>query len=124
MSDLQKAVFAIKTAILKAQYSSAKIANANLLSLYFGIGKYVSQNSRNGFWGTNAIQEISTSLQAELPGLRGFSERNIKNMRQFYEEWSSVLFRQPLAADSDLPKSDKEQNETISENSLLLLKKK
>ena len=29
-------------------------------------------------------------LQAELPGLRGFSERNLRNMRTFYEEWQAL----------------------------------
>lgn len=38
-------------------------------------------------------------LQKELPGLKGFSSRNIKNMRQFYEEWLSFANRQPMAAD-------------------------
>ena len=40
-------------------------------------------------------------LQQELPGLTGFSETNIKNMRIFYEAWRPVLNRQPLAADLD-----------------------
>ena len=45
-------------------------------------------NSRNGFWGKGAIDAISASLEKELPGLRGFSARNLRNMRTFYEEWA------------------------------------
>ena len=56
--------------------------------LYFAIGRYISLHSRDGFWGTGAIDIISQKLQNELPGLRGFSARNLKNMRTFYEEWS------------------------------------
>ena len=63
------------------------MANRELLSLYFGVGKYISENSRKGFWGTGAIKVISENLQKEMPGLRGFSESNLKNMRIFYEEW-------------------------------------
>ncbi len=85
VENYNEAVRNIKFAILASQYQTAKMANANLLSLYFGIGKYVSANSREGFWGTGAIKAISTQLQAELPGLKGFSERSIKKMRQFYE---------------------------------------
>jgi hypothetical protein len=59
--------------------------------LYYGIGKYVSENSRNGYWGKNAIETISQQLQKELPGLRGFSAANIKFMRQFYETWCDDL---------------------------------
>lgn len=80
----------IKEAILNSQYTAAKQVNAVQLSLYYGVGRYVSQNTRKGVWGTRAIKAISEQLHKELPGLRGFSERNIKNMRAFYEEWQGL----------------------------------
>ena len=79
----------IKTAILEAQYKAAKAVNAVQLSLYFSIGKYVSEHTRKGYWGTGALEYISEQLQRELPGLRGFSASNLKQMRGFYEEWAS-----------------------------------
>lgn len=88
---LLTAVKAIKTAILESQYRAAKGVNIEQLSLYFGIGRYISQHSRKGFWGTSAIEQISERLQKELPGLRGFSARSIKKMRTFYEEWQPAL---------------------------------
>ena len=100
MRDLQtyaEAVRAIKEAILRSQFRAASSANKEQLSLYYGIGSYVSKNSREGFWGKGAIEAISKQLQKELPGLRGFSATNIKNMRSFYEEWSPVINRQPMA---------------------------
>lgn len=97
--QLSKAVEDIKTAILRSQYRSASIVNADMLSLYFGIGKYVSEHSRNGYWGKGAIATISRQLQQELPGLRGFSEESIKKMRLFYEAWQPVINRSPLATD-------------------------
>ena len=81
------AVELIKTAILNSQYEAAKSVNEKQLMLYFGIGKYISLNSRNGFWGQGAIDTISEQLERELPGLRGFSARNLRYMRTFYEEW-------------------------------------
>ena len=51
----------------------------------------ISQFSVHGFWGTGALSSISERLQKKLPGLRGFSERNLKYMRTFYEEWSPLL---------------------------------
>lgn len=89
--NYNQAIQAIKSAILHSRYRAAALANRELLSLYFGIGKFISENSRNHFWGTNAIETISTRLQQELPGLRGFSPVNIKRMRQFYEEWKCYL---------------------------------
>ena len=97
--SLHEAVKVIKTAILKAQSEVLRNANTSLLSLYYGIGRYVSQNSREGTWGTGAIDAISRQLQSEMPGLHGFGSRNLKNMRSFYEFWSPLLNRQPTAAD-------------------------
>ena len=94
MDDLQKYtedVQVIKEAILSSQYRAVSSINREQLSLYYGIGKYVSKNSRNGFWGKGAIETISQQLQRELPGLRGFSAANIKFMRQFYETWCDDL---------------------------------
>lgn len=96
--ELSTAVSAIKTAILESQYRAAKSVNSEQLSLYFGIGRYVSEHSRKCFWGTGAIEQISEQLQKELPGLRGFSATSIKKMRQFFEEWK-VLIRPPSAVD-------------------------
>ena len=91
-NDIYKnAVLTIKQAILKSQYQAAKLVNREMLSLYYGIGRYISENSREGFWGTGAIKSISEQLRKELPGLRGFSETNLKNMRIFYEEWYPIL---------------------------------
>ena len=82
-----EAVKLIKEAILQSQYRATSYTNNEQLSLYYGIGRYVSENSRKGFWGSGAIESISLLLQKELPGLRGFSAANIKFMRQFYETW-------------------------------------
>ena len=84
------AVKVIKTAILQSQYEAAKSVNEKQLMLYFGIGKYISLNSRKGFWGKDAIGVISEKLQKELPGLRGFTSRYLRYMRTFYEEWSML----------------------------------
>ncbi len=97
--EYKEAVRDIKEAILRSQYRAASAVNKEQLSLYYGIGQYVSQNSRDGFWGTGAIEHISTMLQQELPGLRGFSVTNMKRMRVFYEEWQPVINRPPLADD-------------------------
>ena len=98
-ADLKQAVKIIKTAILQSQYRAAKSVNREQLSLYFSIGKFVSENSREGKWGTGVIENISQVLQKELPGLRGFSASSIKNMRQFYEQWSVLTIRQPTAGE-------------------------
>ena len=61
-----------KTAILQSQAKALKGVNQEQLALYYGIGRYISQNSREGFWGKDAISTISRQLSIEMPGLRDF----------------------------------------------------
>ncbi|MEI6089429.1 MAG: PDDEXK nuclease domain-containing protein [bacterium] len=90
----------IKNAILQSRYIAASLVNRELLSLYFSVGEFVSTNTRKKFWGIGAIDIISERLQQEIPGLRGFSASNIKNMRLFYEEWQGYIsIRQLPTAD-------------------------
>ena len=88
--EVRSAVQLIKAAILQSQARAVQMINQEQLSLYYGIGRYVSEHSRKGYWGTGAISRISKQLQAELPGLKGFSEENIKLMRRFYEAWKDI----------------------------------
>lgn len=93
MSEIYRydeAVEIIKNAILQSQYDAARSVNEKQLTLYYGIGKYISLNSRNGHWGKGAIDAISEKLDREMPGLRGFSARNLRYMRMFYEEWTDL----------------------------------
>lgn len=116
--NYDEAVSAIKSAILQSQYEAARSVNEKQLMLYYGIGKYISLNSRKGFWGKGAIDTISERLQKELPGLRGFSARNLKYMRKFYEEWMCLDYfdQDELAKDhSNLaPVSAKFTSESVS----------
>ena len=85
-----KDVEVIKTALLQSQYDAARSVNEKQLMLYYVIGKFISLKSRKGFWGKGVIDTISERLDKELPGLKGFSARSIRNMRMFYEEWISL----------------------------------
>ena len=85
------AVQSIKQAILSSQLRATRHVNEEQLALYFGIGKYISENTREGKWGTGAVESISRQLSAELPGLKGYSAANLKFMRLFFEAWSDML---------------------------------
>ena len=45
-----EAVQQIKSAILQSQLEAAKAVNRQMLALYYGIGKFVSYNTRTGTW--------------------------------------------------------------------------
>ena len=86
--ELITAVETIKTAILQSQYQAAKETTRIQLILYYGIGRYLSSKKGKKTWGTSVLETISSQLRKELPGLRGFSASNLKNMRQFYDNWA------------------------------------
>lgn len=102
------------------QYRSAKMITCEQLSLYFGIGCYVSEHSRINKWGTGAIEAISEQIKKELPGLHGFSAESIKKMRQFYEFWNQFINRSPTATDLQVNDS-KDVTLYVQVNSFVLL---
>jgi predicted nuclease of restriction endonuclease-like (RecB) superfamily len=81
----------LKQKILVSRYSLAKIANAEMLSLYFTVGKMVEDEIEANNWGDKILDAISFRLQKELPGLRGFSASNLKKMRIFHNAWKANL---------------------------------
>lgn len=78
----------IKGSILRSRYRAAVLANREMLLLYYRVGSMLSEKVQRANWGSNVIQNIATDLQKELPGLRGFSFSNLKNMRQFAQEYA------------------------------------
>ena len=72
------------------KHSKEEYDNRNMEANATNVGakkekKNVSAHSRQEAWGTSVIDRISEQLHRELPGLRGFSSQNIRNMRSFYE---------------------------------------
>ena len=123
-ADYNIAVQTIKEAILRSQYQAAKLVNREMLSLYYGIGRYVSANSRKGFWGTNAIETISERLRKELPGLKGFSQTNLKYMRIFYEEWSPIIEAKNPKSSAVVDDLEKFLNLSFSHHIIILAEEK
>ena len=89
-AELTNAVQAIKSAILQSQRRALAAINQEQLALYYGIGRFVSMNTRNKNWGKGFIEAVSEQLRKELPGLRGFSAASLRKMRTFYEEWQML----------------------------------
>lgn len=111
----------LKKQILASRYVVAKIANAEMLRLYFSVGKMMENEFKKNNWGAKVNDEIAAGLQQELPGLRGFSASNIRKMRLFYKGWSKAETICPTLSDklknkdnSILPTlSDKMENKNI-----------
>lgn len=84
----------LKEEILLSRYTAAKLVNKEILILYFKVGKVLVEKIEVAGYGAKVIENISNDLQANLPGLRGFSATNLKYMKQFYENYSFIQISQ------------------------------
>ena len=85
----------IKEEVINTQIKTMQEVNSNLIMLYFKLGKNVSENKQHG---NNFTKQVSTELKLTFPNMKGFSERNIRSMRLFYEEYVDDEKRQQLVA--------------------------
>ena len=72
----------IKTRIKTAQHKAALGANKELMELYWNIGKIIITNTK---YGARFLENLSKDILTEFPDAKGFSVRNMKNMRRFAE---------------------------------------
>lgn len=63
--------------------------NAELVLLYFNVGRIVSAKVAAGAWGDNTVVELSKYIALKLPGLSGFNRRGIYRMIQFFDTYSA-----------------------------------
>ncbi|MDR3555565.1 MAG: PDDEXK nuclease domain-containing protein, partial [Syntrophobacteraceae bacterium] len=89
----------IKNRIRKAQYEAFKAVNKELIALYWDIGRMIVERQRETSWGKAVVENPAKDLQTEIPGIKGFSARNLWNMRDFYRTYQSNEKLQPLVAE-------------------------
>ena len=81
----------MKKSIIESRYAAAKLVNKEQLMLYCNIGRMLSEKIAAQEWGAKVLDRIAGDLQKQLPGLKGFSSRNLSNMRQFYEGYREIM---------------------------------
>ncbi len=98
-NEFKKFVIDIKQKILSSQYEALKAVNKELINLYWDIGKSIVEKQEAFGWGKSVVKNLSEELQKEFVGIKGFSERNLWNMRNFYIEYKDNLKLQTLSAE-------------------------
>lgn len=76
--------------IQSSRQAALKIVNTALIDLYWNIGYYIHARIESSEWGKSVVEELARYLQEKDPGLRGFSDKNLWRMRQFYEAYKDV----------------------------------
>ena len=80
----------VKHRIQSAQIKAAVRVNQELLALYWDLGEQIIEKQREAQWGDGFLQQISRDLQAEFPDLKGFSRRNLYDIRRWVSFWSPI----------------------------------
>ena len=78
----------IKQDINKTQLDIMQNANISLVKLYYRIGKVLHENST---WGNKFLDRLAIELKNTYPNQKGFSIRNLKYMKTFYNEYYDDL---------------------------------
>jgi predicted nuclease of restriction endonuclease-like (RecB) superfamily len=81
----------IKARIRQAQIRAVSAANREMLALYWDIGRIIIQQQDIEGWGAGVLRRLAKDLHNELPDVKGFSERNLKLMTQFYREYPMIF---------------------------------
>ena len=90
--------------IQRSKYQAALNVNAELLALYWKIGSDIIDKQEQSGWGTQVIAQLSKDLSKAFPDDKGYSDRNLRNMKRFAREYPHFPFLQvPLAKIQDNP---------------------
>jgi len=85
----------IKTRIRQAQNRAVMSVNAEMLHLYWDIGRMIAAKQDAEGWGAAVIPRLAVDLKNDLPGIKGYSERNMRRMTQFYKEYPHLFLIWP-----------------------------
>jgi predicted nuclease of restriction endonuclease-like (RecB) superfamily len=114
---------ALKERVLQARTTAARAVNRELILLYWDIGRGIVEKQQTAGWGDAVVERLAADLRAAFPDMRGFSARNIWDMRRFYvactdshflsqvvreksRDQKALNLRQPAAALSARSQSD------------------
>jgi predicted nuclease of restriction endonuclease-like (RecB) superfamily len=73
--------------IKQSRTNAIKAVNAELINLYWNIGEYISKKIEQSEWGDSVVTELANFIQTLEPETKGFSDKNIWRMKQFYETY-------------------------------------
>ena len=85
--------------IRSAQYEALKAVNKEMITLYWEIGRRITEQQKALGWGKSVVENLSQDIQKEFPGIKGFGVSNMWDMARFYAEYQTNEFLQPLVGE-------------------------
>jgi len=82
--------------IKESRANAIRAVNAELINLYWKIGEYIGKKLEQSEWGDSVVTELAKYIQLNEPDIKGFSDKNIWRMKQFYETYKDFPKLSPL----------------------------
>ena len=82
--------------IKQSRTNAIKAVNAELINLYWIIGEYISKKIEHSEWGDSVVTELANFIQVQEPAIKGFSDKNIWRMKQFFDTYKDFPILSPL----------------------------
>lgn len=73
--------------IRKSRVNAIKAVNAELINLYWSVGEYISKKIEQSEWGDSVVSDLAMHIRKNEPDIKGFSDKNLWRMKQFYETY-------------------------------------
>ncbi len=97
-NEYQQWIADLKQRIHRSQIKASLKVNAEMLQLYWKLGKDIAERKIDAAWGSGFYRTLSHDLKQEFPDIKGFSETNLKYIKRFYLFYSqSDIIRQQVA---------------------------
>ncbi len=77
----------LKARFRQVQLKAAVAVNTELLQFYWGLGADIVAKQATQAWGSGFLEKLSQDLMQEFPGMKGFSKRNLEQIRRWYSFW-------------------------------------
>lgn len=88
----------LKLRVVAARTHAARAVNFDLVLLYWDLGQGIVEKQRLLGWGEAVVERLARDLQRAFPEMRGFSARNLRDMKRMYLAYSDPEFwRQAVA---------------------------
>ena len=92
----------IKNQIKSAQIKTSIAVNEEMLNLYWNIGKDISEKHFDSQYGSGFFDNLSKDLKNDFPDSQGFSSRNLRYMKKFYDFYKDEILHQAGAELEDI----------------------
>ncbi len=95
----------LKDKVRKSQLKAAVAVNNALLEFYWTLGADIVEKQKNTAWGSGFLNQLSQDLILEFPDMKGFSKRNLEQIRRWYLFYSGdpQIAKQPATQLFNVP---------------------